>query len=402
NFIDTPGHVDFGAEVDMALSAVEGAVLVVSAASGVETQTVAAFKKLRDAGVRTLLFINKLDNPDYSLDETLINIEEILGVRPVLMTLPEYKEGKICSVLDILSKSRLVHSENGMEEIGEVDADAAANLSKHYKEAVEHASNFDDTVLSMAVEGKAVPPKDLLSGLKKLAANKEYALCYAGSAMEGFGVRSLLTALSFFLPEVPDFDESRLGQVIRLRHFKGVGEISLFRSHVNLERKAWPLGFEFSRLRANLLVPVEEIRKGDIYAMRSPSETELGQILNLKGMVVAEDEGFKRRYQPLLQTRVECVGNDDFEHVEKSLSVLSRMDPSFDVEKNDGGYWVLHTVGEVQLDVLLSRLRREFGCEVRAGSPEVRYQERLSHSVGPVENSFQAGPHKISICLSAE
>lgn len=83
NFIDTPGHVDFGAEVDMALTAVEGAVLVVSAASGVETQTVAAFKKLRAAGVPTILYINKLDNPDYSLDETLINVEEILGVRPV-------------------------------------------------------------------------------------------------------------------------------------------------------------------------------------------------------------------------------------------------------------------------------------------------------------------------------
>lgn len=411
NFIDTPGHVDFGAEVDMALSAVEGAVLVVSAASGVETQTVAAYKKLREAGVRTILFVNKLDNPDYSLDETLINIEEVLGVRPVLMALPEYKSGKIESTLDVLSKSRLIHSESGEEvvddswpQVGEV-SDATEKLKKHYAEAVEFASNFDDEVLTLAMEGKPVPPKVLLRGLKELAQSNDYALCYAGSAMDGFGVRSLITALAFFLPDVPDFGSEELGQVIRLRHFKGIGEISLFRSHANMERKVWPAGFEFSRLKANLLQPVEEIRSGDIYAMRAPFETELGQVISLDGTIpTCEEESqssIRDRYQPLLQTRVECIGAEDFFHVEKSLNTLSRMDPSFRVQKDDGGFWYLHTVGEVQLDVLLARLKREFGCEVKAGSPEVRWQERLCREVGPVENTFQLGPHKISIKLSA-
>jgi len=413
NFIDTPGHVDFGAEVDTALTAVEGAVLVVSAASGVETQTVAAFRKLREAGVRTILFVNKLDNPDYSLDETLINIEEVLGVRPVLMTLPEYKGGRMSGVLDVLSKSRLIHSDSGEEVVddswpqsGEV-SDSTEKIKKHYAEAVEFASNFDDEVLQLALEGKPVPPKTLLRGLKELAKNSDYALCYAGSAIEGFGVRSLTTALSFFLPDVPEFADNELGQVIRLRHFKGVGEISLFRSHTNMERKEWPAGFEFSRLKANLLQPVDEIRSGDIYAMRSPFETELGQVISLDGTLPEPVEGndagpsIRDKYQPLLQTRVECLGSDDYHHVEKSLNMLGRMDPSFRVQKDDGGFWYLHTVGEVQLDVLLARLKREFGCEVRAGSPEVRWQERLCRNVGPVENTFQLGPHKISIKLSA-
>ncbi len=418
NFIDTPGHVDFGAEVDTALTAVEGAVLVVSAASGVETQTVAAFRKLREAGVRTILFVNKLDNPDYSLDETLINIEEVLGVRPVLMTLPEYKGGRMSGVLDVLSKSRLIHSDTGEEVVddswpqaGEV-SDSTEKIKKHYAEAVEFASNFDDEVLQLALEGKPVPPKVLLRGLKELAKSNDYALCYAGSAIEGFGVRSLTTALTFFLPDVPKFDPNELGQVIRLRHFKGVGEISLFRSHTNMERKEWPAGFEFSRLKANLLQPVDEIRSGDIYAMRSPFETELGQILKVtpegrSDPIPQSDQGerahssIRDKYQPLLQTRVECLGAEDYHHVEKSLNVLARMDPSFRVQKDDGGFWYLHTVGEVQLDVLLARLKREFGCEVKAGSPEVRWQERLCRNVGPVENTFQLGPHKISIKLSA-
>ena len=437
NFIDTPGHVDFGAEVDMALTAVEGAVLVVSAASGVETQTVAAFRKLREAGVPTILFVNKLDNPDYVLDDTLINIEEQLGVRPVLMTLPQFEGGKMSAVLDVLSQSRLVHSESGEEAVDEgwnVDDgwDGSRELKKHYAEACEFASNFDDEILKLAMEGKVVAPKILLRGLRKLVKSDDYALCYAGSALEGFGVRSLITALSFFLPEVPRFGINELGQVIRLRHFKGVGEISLFRSHTDMERKEWPAGFEFSRLKANLLLPVDEIRAGDIYAMRTPFETELGQIIYLDGQCHPElyetknfssqvelcplgrsvakskdpdplhpDTSIRDNYRPLLQTRVECLGSDDYHHVEKSLNTLSRMDPSFRVQKDDGGFWYLHTVGEVQLDVLLARLKREFGCEVKAGSPEVRWQERLCRNVGPVENTFQLGPHKISIKLSA-
>ena len=417
NFIDTPGHVDFGAEVDMALSAVEGAVLVVSAASGVETQTVAAFKKLREAGVRTLLFVNKLDNPDYSLDDTLIHIEEVLGVRPVLMTLPQYENGCMTGVLDVLSQSRLVHSDTGEEVVDdgwnvEDGWDGSQELKRHYAEAVEFASNFDDEILKLAMEGKRVPPKMLLRGLKELAKGDDYALCYAGSAMEGFGVRSLVTALTFFLPDVPEFAPDELGQVVRLRHFKGVGEISLFRSHTDMERKAWPAGFEFSRLKANLLQPVDEIRSGDIYAMRTPFETELGEILKVtpegrSEPIPQSDQGerphssIRDHYQPLLQTRVECIGSEDYAHVEKSLATLSRMDPSFRVQKDDGGFWYLHTVGEVQLEVLLARLKREFGCEVKAGSPEVRWQERLCRNVGPVENTFQLGPHKISIKLSA-
>ena len=411
NFIDTPGHVDFGAEVDMALSAVEGAVLVVSAASGVETQTVAAFKKLREAGVRTILFVNKLDNPDYSLDDTLIHIEEVLGVRPVLMTLPQHENGRMTGVLDVLSQSRLVHSETGEEVVDdgwnvENGWDGSQSLKQHYAEAVEFASNFDDEILKLAMEGKRVPPKTLLRGLKALAQSDDYALCYAGSAMEGYGVRSLVTALTFFLPDVPEFATDELGQVIRLRHFKGVGESSLFRSHVDMERKAWPAGFEFSRLKANLLQPVDEIRSGDIYAMRTPFETELGQTISLDGSIPASEEdeskpSIRDKYQPLLQTRVECIGSEDYAHVEQSLAILGRMDPSFRVQKDDGGFWYLHTVGEVQLEVLLARLKREFGCEVKAGSPEVRWQERLCRNVGPVENTFQLGPHKISIKLSA-
>lgn len=406
NFIDTPGHIDFGAEVDMALSAVEGAVLVVSAANGVETQTMTAWKKLRASGVRTLLFINKLDNPDYSLDDVLLNIEESLGVRPLLLSIPEYTKGKITSVLDVISQRRLRLNEEGKEDVVPLKPqEVFSEAVKYYKEAVEFASLFDDRILEQALNGVEVPPKDLIQGLEKLVQSDEYVLCYAGSALENLGVRSLMTGLSFFLPSPPSFETKALGQVVRLRFFRGFGEISLFRSMCNQVKSQWPLGCSFYRMKANMLVPEKMIREGDIYAMKSEAKMELGDYLDNNGnaFTLDKEDSIRNKYLPLLQTQIECLKIEDFSHIEESLQVLSRMDPSFKLARHhEGGYWILHTVGEVQLDVLLARLKREFHCDVRAGEPEVQWQERLLERVSPIENSFQIGPHKVKISLSAE
>ncbi len=406
NFIDTPGHVDFGAEVDMALSAVEGAILVVSAVDGVETQTFSAWKKLREKKIPTIIFVNKLDSSASSLDETLIAFEEHLGARPVLLSIPEFEtvrgERKIRSEIDVISGTELFLSD-GKEEPADIEALASKEKCKiAYAEAVEAASEFDDEVLSLALDGKNVPPKALICGLKTLAASDKYVLCYAGSAKENFGVRSLMTGLSFFLPEPPRFRKKMLGETIRLRHFSGEGEIALFRSMANLEKAKWPAGVEFFRLKASLLEPVSRIFSGDIYALRSNVELSLGDRVSLGGEVLERSESVKR-YDSLLQTHVECVHPEDYAAVEKNLKLLCRMDPSIRVTPHpEAGDWVLSTVGEVQLEVTLERLRREFGCNVRAGNPEVLWQERLKGSLAAVENSFCAGPWTVSLSLSAQ
>lgn len=406
NFIDTPGHVDFGAEVDMALSAVDGAVLVVSAVDGVETQTLSAWKKLRSSGVRTIVFINKLDNPASSLDETLIAIEEYLGARPVLLSVPEFGktrgERKIRSELDIVSGTRLALSDGREEPEAIGDAAAKSKWESAYAEAVEAASEFDDEILSLALDGKSVPPKMLVRGLRALVASDKYVLCYAGSAKENFGVRSLMTGLSFFLPDPPKFGKKHLGEVIRLRHFLGNGEVALFRGMANLEKAKWPEGFEFFRLKASALEPVPRILAGDIYALRSAQELSLGERISIDG-TVEKGNVLPKRYDSLLQTHLECAHAEDFSSVERNLRLLCRMDPSIRVTPHpEAGFWVLHTVGEVQLEVILERLKREFGCDVRAGNPDVLWQERLNDSLSPVENSFCAGPFSVKLSLAAK
>lgn len=404
NFIDTPGHVDFGAEVDMALSSVDGAVLVVSAADGIETQTLSAWKKLRENGTRTIIFVNKLDNSASSLDETLISIEEHLGARPVLLSYPEFEQGdgsrRIAFETDVVSGTKLCLSD-GKEEPEKLSGGPLSRWKGAYAEAVEAASEFDDEILSLALEGKDVPPKTLIRGLNALAASDKYVLCYAGSAKRNFGVRSLMTGLSFFLPPPPPFPKNVLGEVVRLRHFRNAGEVSLFRCMANLEKAKWPDGFEFFRLKASAFEPVPRIFSGDIYALRSRERLSLGDRLAVDGSVFGKAES-AARYDSLLQTHIECVRSEDFSAVENSLALLARMDPSICVTPHpEAGFWVLHTVGEVQREVVLERLHREFGCDIRAGNPEVLWRERLVSSLVPVENSLQAGPFSVKISLSA-
>ena len=404
NFIDTPGHIDFGAEVDSALSAAESAVLVVSASSGVETQTLTAWRKLQAHALRTFVFINKLDNPDYSLDDTLLSIEESFNVRPILLSIPEYQNGELVSVLDVLSKTRLIHNEDG-REIPEkfLPGEEPEILKKIYAEAVDFASNIDDEVLEKALSNEEVSPQLLIQALEKLVASGKYILCYAGSAKKNFSVRSLMTSLTFFAAPCPALNNSELGLVFRLRYFHHEGEVALFRAHTGLKKENFPEGFEFFRMRGNLLLPAMEIRQGDIYALKAKRVLELGEVISLQGEKLRCALDLSGHYQPVLQTRLECLAEEDFTKTKNAIASLLRTDPSFKIDyKEETGNWIVYTVGEVQLEVLLSRLEREFKCKVSAGMPEVTYQERLKEPIKNFFNKCCLGPFEASVEFSAE
>ncbi len=424
NFIDTPGHIDFGAEVDSALLAAESAVLVVAASGGVESQTASAWQKLKEHRLKTFVFINKLDNPDYSLDDTLIGLEESFGVRPILLSFPEFQNGKLVSVIDVLSRTRLVHDAHGREIPEKIlVGQEPEELLKYYAEAVEWASLADDSVLEAALAGQEIPPKQLLNALQKLSlsdvASERFVFCYAGSAKQNFSVRSLMTALSFFAPPPPAFNQQELGAVIRLRRFKNIvqdcsgngngqsffktREAVLFRAYANVTKENFPKDFSFYRLRANLLEPVLAIRAGDIYALLASKTFELGEVLDLCGNKVRCAIDFNGHYLPLLQTRLECECAEEFSETKKSIEALLRIDPSIRAEFcEESGDWVLHTVGEVQLEVFLDRLKREFDCKVHASIPEVLYKERLMQPIVKFRNKFQCGLSIVEVEFSAQ
>jgi elongation factor G len=379
NLIDAPGHIDFGMEADTALQAADGAVLVVSALDGIQPQTFAAWEKLKLLDKPCIIFFNKTDLPEARLEESFLEIEEQLGLRPLLMNLPVKNEG----AWDVLSGSFLKHNAEGKEDIFDF-TDEKKEMENYRREACEAASLADDEILKKMLAKQQVETSELLAGLQKLFCQKKHILCYAGSAKKNIGIRSLLNGISFFIK--PQTIESKeLGQVIRYRFFSGAGEVAIFKSFKKLPKSKFPNGLKFYRIHAQNLSEVTEIFCGDIYAAKGMEHKKTGN------------------YSPLLQMRIECLKAGDWDAANRALKSIERTDHSVKVTENHSdGSWTLHAMGAVQFDFILSRLKREFRCEVRAGEPSVEFREMLSKKLDAIENFCQIGEASARVSLSAE
>ncbi|MDR2580243.1 MAG: GTP-binding protein [Fibromonadaceae bacterium] len=378
NLIDAPGHIDFGMEADTALEAADGVVLVISAVEGIQPQTVAAWEKLRSLNKPCIIFFNKTDLPDSRLEESFWEIEEQFGISPVLLNWPVKNEG----VWDVLSGTFLKHNSAGKEDIFEF-AEEKREMENCQKEACEAASLADDKILEKMLAKQKIESAELLLGLQKLFSKKSHILCYAGSAKKNIGIRSLLNGLSFFIKQqIPNSNE--LGQVIRYRSFIGTGEVAIFKSYKNLQKNEFPEELRFYRIHAQNLNEVSEIFCGDIYAVKGMPHKKIAD------------------YTPLLKMRIECLKAEDWKLIDKSLKTIARTDHSIKItEIPSDGSWTLHAMGAVQFDFILSKLKREFRCEVRAGEPSVEFREVLSRNLDAIENFCQIGDTKVSISLSA-
>ena len=379
NLIDAPGHIDFSMEADTALEAADGVVLVISAVDGIQPQTFAAWEKLKLLDKPCVIFFNKTDLPEARLEESFWEIEEQFGVSPVLLSWPVKNDG----VWDVLSATFLKHNDEGREDISDF-LEGKGEMENLRREACEAASIADDKLLEKLLSNKIPEPAELLSGLQKLFCKGSHILCYAGSAKRNIGIRSLLNGLSFFL-KPQEIKSEELGQIIRYRSFAGIGEVAIFKSYKNLQKNEFPDGLKFYRIHAQNLSEVSEIFCGDIYAVKGMSHKKIGD------------------YSPLLQMRIECLKPEDWAQINDALKSMERIDHSIRIteNKNDGS-WTLHAMGAVQFDFILSRLKREFHCKVKAGEPSVEFHEVLSKNLNAVENFCQIGETSVSISLSAE
>ncbi len=379
NLIDAPGHIDFGMEADTALEAADGVVLVISAVDGIQPQTFAAWEKLKSMNKPCIIFFNKTDLPEARLEESFLEIEDQFGVRPVLLSWPVKDEG----TWDVLSGKFLKHNAEGKEAVFDFEKEKN-EMEALRREAYEAASLADDELLVKLLAGKKTENADLLSGLQKLFRKGSRILCYAGSAKKNIGIRSLLNGLSFFL-KAQTIKSEEFGQVIRYRSFAGIGEAAIFKSYKNLHKDEFPAGLKFYRIHAQNISEVSDIFCGDIYAVKGMPHKKIGE------------------YSPLLQMRIECLKHEDWKHTGESLKSIGRTDNSIKITENPSdGSWILHAMGAVQFDFILSRLKREFHCEVKAGEPHVELREVLSKNLDAVENFCQAGETNARISLSAE
>lgn len=407
NFMDTPGHIDFSAEVDMALQAVDGAVLVISGIQGVETQTVSAWNKIKQAGLLPLFYINKLDHHHADLGETLLEVEDRLGVYPLVLSYPRYGSDQrgIEAMVDVLTQNEIRHDSQGRETLVSPVHPEDPEFKRNYRELLEWASKEDDQILLDLLEDRPVESSRIVHALKRVLQRDDVVACYCGSARENQGVRQLLTGMSLFLPDASlrtGQTQEQLAQVIRIRVLRGSRELALIRVLQNWDNLDLLYPLSFYRVEAENLEPVQSLRLGDILAVQGPEGAlGTGDYLLTNGEIKRFDSiQWQECYVPLLETRIEALKTEDWNALDHGLKLLDRMDPSLQVlPQEQDGSWLLQTVGEVHHDVSLTRLRTEMGCVFQASEPMVRYREKLKQRFQG-KNRLQLGAFVVAVAVA--
>jgi len=387
-FVDTPGHVDFGAEVDFALRSVEGVILVISGLSGIESQTLQAWEKIRGNGNKPILFINKLDVPGADHARVLEQIQILFQVSPLVFSFPIYLEGQIHGVVDVVHERALFRSDEAPRKLmkAEIPPSSLDEYNVHRRGLLDFASLFNDSVMEAALAGKAVPREALMDGLRKGLASGRGAPVYMGAALRNVGIRQLLNGINQLLPppHIPFGAEDSLGFVLKTRWFSGLGKIYLAKIFSGDILNRFP-DAKFYRVFAENLEEIQEVEAGDVVAIKSENLFSMGN--HLAPGKLENTSG--KYYQPLLQARIELLDLKDFSLVESAMQQLAESDPSIHVEpESQTGGWRIRTVGELQLDVFCKRLKREHGCNIRVGTPTVRYTERPKRPLSGLSTSI--------------
>lgn len=409
NFVDTPGHVDFGVEVDFALRAVEGVVLVLSGVSGIESQSLEAWEKIKANHNRALLFINKLDVAGSDYRKVMEQVQLLFGVKPVALTLPVYVDGSqppgIDGVVDVLNQLALYRSVENPRKIikGEIPEFLKGDYAEARKHLVDVASQFNDALADAWLRGEELKNEDILVGLKAAMEKGGNIPVYMGSALKNVGIRQLMNGINQLLPPptAAPGAGSPLGFIIKIRHYQDIGKIFLAKI---FDPAALPRleGARFHRVFAETLEEIKDlaqVRAGDIVAIQSERHFRMGEYLLAEGKA---DAVFLKKYKPLLQSRIELARAEDFEYVDRTLKQLSETEPSISIAPDPAtGGWLISTVGELQLDVFLKRLKKDHKCDVRVGAPSVRYLEKLKAPQAGLENAATGLGVEVRVAVDA-
>jgi elongation factor G len=376
-FVDTPGHVDFGAEVDFALQSVEGAVLVISGLSGIESQTLAAWEKIRLNGNLPLVFINKFDLDGSDHARVLEQMRVLFKTLPVVLTFPLYAAGKIDGVIDVVHELALFRSSENPRKLlkGDIPESCHEEYIRHRTALIDFASRHSDAVMHAFLEGRPAETSDLIAGVRAGLAAGEGVPVFMGSALKNAGVRQLLNGVNQLLPPpaLPADAEKKLGFVLKVRWYPGIGKIHLAKIFSDAAARRLKKA-RFYRVFAETLEEIESVEAGDIAAIQSEASYAMGQYLASGGA-----RSLGGAYKPLLQARIELADAGDHDHVRAVLRQVADTEPSIQIESDTAtGGWIVRAVGELQLDVFCKRLKNDHGCNINVGTPSVRYVERLA------------------------
>jgi elongation factor G len=412
NIIDTPGHIDFTAEVKRSMRVLDGAVVVFDGAAGVEPQTETNWGYADEAGVPRICFVNKMDKLGADFESSVKSIHARLSPKAVRIQLPIGAEDKMSGVVDLITmKAYRFAGEMGMlvtEE--EIPADMLEDAKKWRGELIEKVVEHDDAMMEAYFGGEEPTVDALKATLRKAVLANEIFPIMTGTALQNIGVQLVLDAVVDYLPaptDLPDTeghdpkdeevtitrkpadDESMSALVFKLQDDKFVGQLAFFRvysgtvtsgtyiqnaSTGNKER----IG-RIVRLMADKREEVDEVYAGEIAAAVGIKEVKTSHTLcALDNPILLETITFPA---PVVAVRVEPKTKQDQEKMGVALKRLSDEDPTFTVSTDEETLeTIIAGMGELHLDILVDRMKREFGVEANIGAPQVAYRETIQGS----------------------
>ena len=414
NIIDTPGHVDFTAEVERSLRVLDGGVVVLDAVAGVQSQSETVWRQADTYSVPRICFVNKMDRVGASYERTLDSIKKRLNGNTVPVQLPMGEEDQFCGTIDLIGGRATVYpvgrgTRSSAEDYEEmpVPAEFEDDYQRYRQEMIEKIVETDEQLLIRYLEGEDLPSEDLRHALRRATIARELVPVFCGSAISGKGVHPLLNAILYYLPSPSDVppveginpqnDETELrypdesgplsalafkvatdpyvGRLVFLRVYSG--KVNSGVSVQNVSRKGRERLGRILLMHANHREELENVTAGNICAAVGLKNTFTGDTICLDvDQVILEPPKFP---SPVVSVAIEPMTRADQDRLSDALRKLSDEDPTFIVRFNEEtGQTVMSGMGELHLEVLVDRMRREFNVEAQVGRPRVSYRETVT------------------------
>ena len=410
NIIDTPGHVDFTMEVERSLRVLDGAVAVFDGVAGVEPQSETVWRQADKYGVPRICFINKLDRAGASFDRSFESIITRLGANPVAIQIPIGLEDQLKGVVDLVLMKGLIWkdetkgSEYEVVDIPEDLKDAAAAAREKLIEAV---ASIDDDLMHKYLEGEEISESEIRAGLRKGTIELKLVPVVTGSAFKNKGVQTLLDAVVDYLPSPldippveginpksgqvearpPDASAPFAGLVFKIMADKHLGQLSFVRIYsgsikagsyaYNPTKDAKERVGRLMRMHANKREDIEAASAGEIIAIGGMRHVTTGDTISDETKpIVLEAMEFPA---PVIRVAVEPKTRQDQDKLGVALNRLAQEDPSFNVSTDqETGQTIIAGMGELHLEIIVDRMKREFGVEANVGKPQVAYRETIT------------------------
>ena len=431
NIIDTPGHVDFTAEVERSLRVLDGAVMVLCAVAGVQPQSETVWQQAKRYNVPCIAFINKMDRVGANFSKAVISIDEQLSANPVAIQMPVGSEDQFEGIVDLVTMQQYIFKDGswGLEfEQADLTESLRSQAEKERHEMLEKLSLYDDDLLEKIVEEEKVGEKEIIKVLRSATLDGQITPVLCGSAFKNKGVQQLIDSVIHYLPsplDIPPIEGDHpvtkklvgreasdsapmcalafkvasdpfAGQMTFVRVYSGTFE-SGKTSYNPRSRKNERIG-NLVKLHANKREDVKELGPGDIGAVVGMDLVTGDTLCPKEHQIVLERTQFP---EPVIDQALEPKTKLDQEKLEGALKRLMQEDPSFRSRIDDEtGQNIISGMGELHLEVIVDRLKREFRVECKAGTPRVAYRETITQaadSEARVEQQLE-GKEQFAFC----